>query len=41
MRDSSDGLTVIDIAAEFNEIMSRNMITIIFGEDVTEEEFEI
>ena len=29
------------MAEEFNEIMSRNMVTIILGEDITEEEVEI
>ena len=38
---SAEGALVIDIAQEFNEIMSRNIVTIILGEDITEEEVEI
>ena len=41
IKASQDGITVIDMAEEFNEIMSRNMVTIILGEDITEEEVEI
>ena len=41
IKASSDGSTVIDMAEEFNEIMSRNMVKIILGEDITEEEVEI
>lgn len=41
IKASPNGSTVIDMAEEFNEIMSRNMVTIILGEDITEEEVEI
>ena len=36
-----DGTAVIDIAYEFERIFSRNIITIAFGEDVSDEKFEI
>jgi len=37
---SADGSTVIDIFVEFERIFSRNIITIAFGEDVSEEQIE-
>ena len=38
---SKEGALVIDIAHEYNEIMSRNIVKIILGEDITEEQVEI
>ena len=37
----SDGSTVINIQYEFERIFSRNIITIAFGEDISDEKFEI
>jgi hypothetical protein len=39
--DAYDGTTVIDINYEFERIFSRNIITIAFGEDVSDERFEV
>jgi len=41
IESSADGSTVIDIAYEFERIFSRNIITIAFGEDISDEKFEI
>jgi len=41
IESSSDGSTVIDIASEFEKIFSRNIITIAFGEDISDEKFEM
>ena len=38
---SEEGSTVIDICSEFEKLFSRNIITICFGEDVSDEKFEI
>ena len=39
--ESPNGSTVIDIAYEFERIFSRNIITIAFGEDISDEKFEV
>ena len=41
IKASQDGSTVIDIAYEFERIFSRNIITIAFGEDISDEKFEV
>ena len=38
---STDGTTTIDMSYEFEKIFSRNIITISFGEDVSEEKLMI
>jgi cytochrome P450 len=38
---SADGSTIIDISHEFERIYSRNIITVSFGEDISDEKFEI
>ena len=37
----NNGKTVIDISTEFQEIFARNLLTIILGEDISEELVEI
>lgn len=39
--NSPDGCAVIDISHEFERIFSRNIITVSFGEDISDEKFEI
>jgi len=39
--NSADKSTDIDIAYEFERIFSRNIITVSFGEDISDEKFEI
>lgn len=41
MAKSTDGTYDIDIDSEFMSIFARNIITISFGEDVSDEKFEI
>ena len=41
MNQSDDGTTVININVEFERIFSRNIIHIAFGEDISDEKFEI
>ena len=38
---SSDGAHVVDSSIELSDIMSRNIITNAFGEDINDELFEL
>jgi len=41
IEQNPEGYTDIDITTEFERIFSRNIIEIAFGEDVSEEKFDI
>ena len=41
IKKSPNSTTMIDIAYEFERIFSRNIITIAFGEDISDEKFTI